>query len=35
MKSAYDVIRRPVITGQSMADTERKKYGFAGATQAT
>ena len=25
MKTAYDIIRRPVITEQSMADTENKK----------
>ena len=29
MKTAYDIIRRPVITEQSMADTENKKYVFA------
>ena len=28
MKTAYDIIRRPVITEQSMADTEAKKYVF-------
>ncbi len=28
MKTAYDIIRRPVITEQSMADTENKKYVF-------
>ena len=28
MKTAYDIIRRPVITEQSMADTELKKYVF-------
>ena len=35
MKSAYDVIRRPVITEQSMADTEMKKYVFEVAKDAT
>ena len=35
MKSAYDVIRRPVITEQSMADTEMKKYVFEVARDAT
>ena len=35
MKSAYDVIRRPVITEQSMADTELKKYVFEVARDAT
>ena len=28
MKTAYDIIRRPVITEQSMADTEMKRYTF-------
>ena len=35
MKTAYDIIRRPVITGQSMADTEMKKYVFEVAKSAT
>ena len=35
MKNAYDVIRRPVITEQSMADTEMKKYVFEVAKDAT
>ena len=35
MKSAYDVIRRPVITEQSMSDTELKKYVFEVARDAT
>ncbi len=35
MKSAYDVIRRPVITEQSMSDTEMKKYVFEVARDAT
>ena len=26
MKTAYDIIRRPVITEQSMADTAEKIY---------
>ena len=28
MKNAYDIIRRPVITEQSMADVADKKYVF-------
>ena len=28
MKTAYDIIKRPVITEQSMADTEMKRYVF-------
>ena len=28
MKSAYDVIVKPIITEQSMEDTENKKYVF-------
>ena len=28
MKTAYDIIRRPVITEQSMAEAENKKYVF-------
>lgn len=28
MKNVYDIIRRPVITEQSMADVEKKKYVF-------
>ena len=35
MKTAYDIIRRPVITEQSMADTEAKKYVFEVAKDAT
>ena len=35
MKTAYDIIRRPVITEQSMADTELKKYVFEVAKDAT
>ena len=35
MKTAYDIIRRPVITEQSMADTENKKYVFEVAKDAT
>ena len=35
MKTAYDIIRRPVITEQSMADTEMKKYVFEVAKSAT
>ena len=35
MKTAYDLIRRPVITEQSMADTEMKKYVFEVAKSAT
>ena len=35
MKTAYDIIRRPVITEQSMADTENKKYVFEVARDAT
>ena len=33
--NAYDIIRRPVITEQSMADTEMKKYVFEVAKSAT
>ena len=29
MKTAYDIIRRPVITEQSMSEAENKKYVFA------
>ncbi|MBQ9980392.1 MAG: 50S ribosomal protein L23 [Oscillospiraceae bacterium] len=28
MKSNYDIIRRPIITEQSMAESEMKKYAF-------
>ena len=28
MKTAYDIIIRPIITEQSMAETEAKKYTF-------
>ncbi len=28
MKTAYDIIKRPVITEQSMADIDMKKYVF-------
>ena len=35
MKNAYDVIIKPVITEQSMEDTESKKYVFQVATDAT
>lgn len=28
MKTAYDIIKRPVITEQSMSETEMKKYVF-------
>ena len=28
MKTAYDIIKRPIITEQSMAETEAKKYTF-------
>lgn len=28
MKTAYDIIRRPIITEQSMAETGDKKYTF-------
>ncbi|MEG2000656.1 MAG: 50S ribosomal protein L23 [Evtepia sp.] len=28
MKTAYDIIKRPVITEQAMAETESKKYVF-------
>ena len=34
MKSAYDIILRPVITEQSMEATELKKYVFTVATDA-
>lgn len=34
MKTAYDIIKRPVITEQSMAETEQKKYVFEVATDA-
>ena len=35
MKTAYDIIIKPVITEQSMEDTESKKYVFQVATDAT
>ena len=35
MKSAYDVIIRPVITEQSMEDLDIKKYAFEVAKDAT
>jgi len=28
MKTAYDIIKRPIITEQSMGETENKKYTF-------
>ena len=28
MKTAYDIIKRPIITEQSMSETELKKYTF-------
>ena len=28
MKTAYDIIKRPLITEQSMSETENKKYTF-------
>ena len=28
MTKAYDIIKRPIITEQSMADTEMKRYTF-------
>ena len=28
MKTAYDIIKRPIITEQSMSETEGKKYTF-------
>ena len=28
MKTAYDIIKRPIITEQSMSETESKKYTF-------
>jgi large subunit ribosomal protein L23 len=28
MKTAYDVIKRPIITEQSMSETENKRYTF-------
>ena len=28
MKTAYDIIKRPIITEQSMSETENKKYTF-------
>ena len=35
MKNVYDIIRRPVITEQSMADVADKKYVFQVAINAT
>ena len=35
MNNVYDVIRRPVITEQSMSETEDKKYVFEVAKDAT
>ena len=35
MKTAYDIIKRPIITEQSMADTEMKRYTFEVAKDAT
>lgn len=35
MKSAYDIIRRPIITEQSMEQTDLKKYAFEVARDAT
>ena len=35
MKNVYDIIRRPVITEQSMADVADKKYVFEVAMNAT
>ena len=35
MKNAYDIIRRPVITEQSMADVADKKYVFMVDVEAT
>lgn len=35
MKNAYDVIVKPIITEQSMEDTENKKYVFQVAIDAT
>ena len=35
MKTAYDIIIKPVITEQSMEETEAKKYVFQVATDAT
>ena len=35
MKTAYDIIRRPVITEASMANTAGKKYTFEVASDAT
>ncbi len=35
MKNAYDVIVKPIITEQSMEDTENKKYVFQVALDAT
>ena len=34
MKSAYDIVIKPIITEQSMEDTESKKYVFQVATDA-
>ena len=35
MKSAYDIIRRPVVTEQSMEQGDIKKYAFEVARDAT
>ena len=35
MKSAYDIIRRPIVTEQSMSETAAKKYTFEVAGDAT
>ncbi|MBP5255666.1 MAG: 50S ribosomal protein L23 [Clostridia bacterium] len=35
MKSAYDIIRRPIVTEQSMSETAGKKYTFEVAKDAT
>ncbi len=35
MKSAYDIIRRPIVTEQSMSETAAKKYTFEVAKDAT
>ena len=35
MKNAYDIIRRPVVTEQSMSETAVKKYTFEVAKDAT
>ncbi|SMC75504.1 50S ribosomal protein L23 [Papillibacter cinnamivorans] len=35
MKSAYDIIVRPIVTEQSMSETENKKYVFEVAKEAS